>query len=85
MQSRPQGALTPALVVQPRARRVLASLLKLRAPGMLVLSINELPAAQPIEVVAVIGDEAEAAPSEPRQLPPPEHQSAMQPAEALAA
>ena len=44
LQSRPQGALTPALVVQPRARRALASLLKLRAPGMLVLSINELPA-----------------------------------------
>ncbi len=44
-----------ALVVQPRARRPLAALLKLRAPSVLVLSIAELPASQPIEVVAVIG------------------------------
>jgi flagellar biosynthesis protein FlhA len=44
-----------AMIVQPRARRPLAGLLRLRAPGCLVLSINELPAAQPIEVVAVIG------------------------------
>ncbi|MCZ8018077.1 flagellar biosynthesis protein FlhA [Novosphingobium sp.] len=44
-----------ALVVQPRARRPLAGLLKLRAPSVLVLSIAELPASQPIEVVAVIG------------------------------
>ena len=44
-----------ALVVQPRARRALAALLRQRAPGCLVLSIAELPAAQPIEVIAVIG------------------------------
>ena len=84
LNSRPQGALSPALVVQPRARRTLASLLKLRAPGLLVLSINELPAAQPIEVIAVIGDDAEAAPQQP-QLPPPDHNPHMQPQEALAA
>jgi len=43
------------LVVQPPARRALAALLKVRAPGCLVLSINELPTTQPIEVIAVIG------------------------------
>lgn len=46
-----------ALIVQPRARRALASLLATRAPGCSVLSINELPSAQPIEVIAVIGDD----------------------------
>ena len=49
----------PALVVQPRARRPMSALLKLRAPGCLVISINELPVAQPIEVIAVIGGESE--------------------------
>ncbi len=44
-----------ALVVQPRARRTLAALLRLRAPSVLVLSISELPPAQPIEVIEVIG------------------------------
>ena len=48
----------PALIVQPRARRALTALLRQRAPQCLVLSINELPAAQPIEVIAVVGDEA---------------------------
>jgi len=48
------GAMV-ALVVQPPARRALGSLLRVRAPGCLVLSINELPATQPIEVIAVIG------------------------------
>ena len=52
-----------ALVVQPRARRALAALLKLRAPSCLVLSISELPPAQPIEVIAVVG-------GEPPQAPP---------------
>ncbi len=65
-----------ALIVQPRARRCLASLLRLRAPGVQVLSIAELPAAQPIEVVAVIGAPAPAA----LELPPgnsvPETESA---------
>lgn len=49
------GAAPLALVVQPRARRALAALLRLRAPSVLVISIAELPAAQPIEVVSVIG------------------------------
>lgn len=55
---RGEGASPPALVVQPQARRALAALLRLRAPGCLVISISELPPAQPIEVVAVIGREA---------------------------
>ncbi|MEP3049918.1 MAG: FHIPEP family type III secretion protein [Erythrobacter sp.] len=50
-----------ALIVQPPARRALASLLKQRVPRCLVLSINELPAAQPVEVVGVIGGEDEPA------------------------
>jgi flagellar biosynthesis protein FlhA len=51
-------AATPiALIVQPRARRALSALLKLRAPSCLVLSIAELPQAQPIEVIDVIGGE----------------------------
>lgn len=49
------NAIPLALVVQPRARRALAALLRLRAPSCLVLSIAELPATQPIEVVDVIG------------------------------
>ncbi|WDA42002.1 flagellar biosynthesis protein FlhA [Erythrobacter sp. BLCC-B19] len=52
-----KGAI--ALIVQPPARRALAALLKLRAPRCLVLSINELPATQPIAVVGVIGAPAE--------------------------
>ena len=48
----------PALVVQPQARRALHALLRLRAPGCLVISISELPPAQPIEVIAVIGRDA---------------------------
>ena len=57
-----------ALIVQPRARRALAALLKLRAPSCLVLSIAELPVSQPIEVVAVIGGPAPASAA----LPQPE-------------
>lgn len=53
-----------ALIVQPRARRALSALLATRVPGCSVLSINELPATQPIEVVAVIGED-EAAPALP--------------------
>jgi len=49
------GATPIALIVQPRARRALAALLKLRAPTCLVLSIAELPPAQPIEVIDVVG------------------------------
>ena len=62
-----------ALVVQPRARRALAALLRLRAPSCLVLSITELPAAQPIEVLAVIGAPA---PSLPPSHAIPELESA---------
>ena len=60
-----RGANAPpiTLIVQPRARRALAALLRLRAPSCLVLSISELPAAQPIEVIEVIG--CEPAPSVP--------------------
>lgn len=54
---RDPAATRPALIVQPRARRALSALLRLRAPQCLVLSINELPAAQPIEVIAVVGDD----------------------------
>ncbi|QIQ88226.1 flagellar biosynthesis protein FlhA [Erythrobacter sp.] len=49
-----------ALIVQPPARRALAALLRARARTCLVLSINELPASQPVEVVAVIGEDAPA-------------------------
>jgi flagellar biosynthesis protein FlhA len=55
------------LVVQPRARRVLAALLRIRAPACLVISISELPPTQPIEVVDVVG----AAPPAP-SLPHPD-------------
>ena len=60
------GAPPMALIVQPRARRALAALLRLRAPAILVLSIAELPPEQPIEVVAVIGGSAPAAPALPQ-------------------
>lgn len=59
---------TPAaLIVQPPARRALASLLRQRASRCLVLSINELPATQPVEVIGVIGGEH-------RQLGAPQHE-----------
>ena len=74
---RGSGAPPPALIVQPRARRALAALLRLRAPHCLVLSIAELPAAQPIEVIAVVGGSAPPAPG----LPAPD----TQPNESLAA
>ena len=61
------SAIPPALIVQPRARRALAALLRLRAPQCLVLSIAELPPAQPIEVVAVIGADQPAPPALPTQ------------------
>ncbi len=52
-----RGSAAPpvALIVQPRARRAVAALLRLRAPQCAVLSISELPPAQPIEVIDVIG------------------------------
>ncbi|SMC58095.1 flagellar biosynthesis protein FlhA [Novosphingobium sp. B1] len=64
------GAPPIALIVQPRARRPLAALLRLRAPNCLVLSISELPPSQPIEVISVIGGEAPQ-PTRP-ELPVPE-------------
>jgi flagellar biosynthesis protein FlhA len=74
------GAPAPALIVQARLRRAVAQLLRLRAPGCVVLSIAELPETQPIEVIAVIGGE----PPPPRQLTGPD--STFQPApESMAA
>ena len=61
-----------ALIVQPRARRPLASLLRLRAPQCLVLSIAELPPAQPIEVISVIGGEGAQSAREPMNQPMPQ-------------
>ena len=58
-----------ALIVQPRARRALAALLKLRAPSCLVLSISELPQAQPIEVIDVVGGESTPALPAPDPVP----------------
>jgi len=49
-----------ALIVQPPARRALAALLRARTRTCLVLSINELPASQPVEVIGVIGEDAPA-------------------------
>ena len=70
LEERGEGTGLPALVVQPQARRALHALLRLRAPGCLVISISELPPAQPIEVIAVIGRDAPpAAPA----LPSPQH------------
>lgn len=54
-EARGPGAIPLTLVVQPRARRALAALLRMRAPSCLVISIAELPATQPIEVVDVVG------------------------------
>ncbi len=60
---REPGSTQPALIVQPRARRALSALLKMRAPGCTVLSITELPATQPIEVIAVVGGETHEEPA----------------------
>jgi flagellar biosynthesis protein FlhA len=60
-----------ALIVQPPARRALAGLLKQRARPCLVLSITELPATQPVEVVGVIGAEAEPEAAPAAALPAP--------------
>lgn len=53
-------AALEGMIVQPRARRALAALLRLRAPSCLVLSISELPQSQPIEVIEVVGGEPQA-------------------------
>jgi len=59
---------TVALIVQPRLRRAMAGLLRLRTPGCVVMSIAELPETQPVEVIAVVGGE----PPAPRGLPAPD-------------
>ncbi|WP_240956987.1 FHIPEP family type III secretion protein [Pseudopontixanthobacter vadosimaris] len=46
---------TPALVVQPQARRALNALLRQRVSDCLVLSLPELPVTQAIEVIETIG------------------------------
>ncbi len=74
------GAPPLALIVQPRARRALAALLRQRTPQCLVLSISELPPAQPIEVIDVIGGET----PPQHDLPALAHQPMPQP-EGLAA
>ncbi|WP_152435680.1 flagellar biosynthesis protein FlhA [Erythrobacter sp. THAF29] len=61
------------LIVQPPARRSLAALLRQRARQCLVLSINELPATQAVEVVGVIG---ETEPAHPASEQPPLEQEA---------
>ncbi|MEY2943722.1 MAG: hypothetical protein RLY97_1736 [Pseudomonadota bacterium] len=65
-----QGLSAPVLIVQPRLRRALAMLLRVRAAGCTVLSIAELPENQPIEVIAVIGG-AEEQSRAPPALPAP--------------
>ena len=64
-------ALGPiALVVQPPARRALASLLRQRASKCQVMSINELPATQNVEVVGVIGGDEPVRAPKPLAAPP---------------
>lgn len=58
-----------ALVVQPPARRALTNLLRQRASKCLVMSINELPASQSVEVIGVIGSN-DPGPA-PKSLAPP--------------
>jgi flagellar biosynthesis protein FlhA len=72
------SAAPPVLVVQPRARRALAALLRPRVPACLVLSIAELPASQPIEVIGVIG-------GEPPAVSAPSSSQPLQQSESLAA
>ena len=55
---RGRSATPPALVVQPQSRRAIASLVRQRTPECVVISIGELPASQPIEVIEVIGASA---------------------------
>ncbi|MBB3956521.1 flagellar biosynthesis protein FlhA [Novosphingobium sediminicola] len=72
---------TIALIVQPRLRRPLAALLRLRAPGCVVMSIAELPETQPVEVIAVIGGAA----PQTLGLPSPDYDSSSQTSESMAA
>ncbi|MEO1729492.1 MAG: flagellar biosynthesis protein FlhA [Pseudomonadota bacterium] len=59
-----------ALIVQPPARRALTKLLKQRASRCAVLSINELPATQSVEVVGLIGGEGTPQPAPSPASPP---------------
>ena len=71
-----------SLIVQPRLRRAVAALLRLRAPGCVVMSIAELPETQPVEVIAVVGGD----PEPMLGLPGPDASSfASQPVESMAA
>ncbi|NOW47599.1 flagellar biosynthesis protein FlhA [Novosphingobium sp. SG751A] len=72
---------TIALIVQPRLRRPLAALLRLRAPGCVVMSIAELPETQPVEVIAVIGGAA----PQTLGLPSPDYDPSSQTSESMAA
>ena len=65
-----------AMIVQPPVRRAMADLLRQRAPACLVLSINELPASQPVEVIAVIGNDPAHA-QEQQALPEPHYEEEM--------
>ncbi len=65
---RKPGECQPALIVQPGSRRAMAALLRLRAPTCLVLAISELPQSQPIEVLAVVGDEGPPQLAEPAEF-----------------
>jgi flagellar biosynthesis protein FlhA len=64
--SRGPAAPPVALIVQPRARRAVGALLRMRAPQCAVLSISELPPSQPIEVIEVIGGDT----PDPMAMPP---------------
>ena len=81
MAARSNGAAI-SLIVQPRLRRAVAALLRLRAPGCVVMSIAELPENQPVEVIAVVGGDPEPL----LGLPGPDDSSpASQPVESMAA
>jgi flagellar biosynthesis protein FlhA len=64
------AAAPVALIVQPRARRALAALLRARAPQCAVLSISELPPSQPIEVIEVVGGNPGQMDPDPTAIPP---------------
>lgn len=58
-----------ALIVQPPLRRALTVCLKSRVPQAVVLSINELPATQAVEVLSIIGQHDEEAQTLPEPAP----------------
>ena len=71
------------MIVQPRLRRALAALLRLRAPACVVMSIAELPETQPVEVIAVVGEQP--TPSPALTGPDPSNLAAQTSAESVAA